>query len=254
MSEFELSSNPEKISAAEPPLGVLDRGLHILECFSLERPRLQLRDIAAVSGLDKATASRALKSLEKYGFLDRSDDGFYSPGAAPLRLAAIFRATSNLVTRLERPIEAIAQKSGHAAALFIRSGDQRVCLIRDRQRRDFRYFVEVGASVPIREGGAAAHILAAYTDFELDAAKAAQAREDGFYISRGERNEHLISAALPVFEADGEFVGAVATTSLRSSVKEEDITRCIEIVRQEIETARLSTRGGLWRRQSDPSP
>lgn len=246
-----MSSPGDDQESATPPAGVLERGLHLLECFSLERSRMPLREIAAVSGLDKATALRALKSLVKYGFLDRSDDGFFSPGAASLRLAAIFRATSNLVTRLERPIENIALKSGHAAALFIRSGDQRVCLIRDRQKRDFRYFVEVGASVPMSEGGAAAQVLAAYTGFDLDAEKASLVRQDGFYTSRGERNEYLVSAALPVFEVDGEFVGAAAITALRSTVSEQDIANCIEIVRQEIEGAMLSTRG---RDQAETGP
>jgi DNA-binding IclR family transcriptional regulator len=212
-----------------------------MNCFSLEKPRLQLREIAAQSGLDKATTLRALKSLVAYGFLEKSDDGHYWPGPATLRLAAIFRSTSNVVTRLERPIERLALETGQAAAFFIRSGDQRVCLIRDRQKRDFRYFVEVGASVPMSAGGAAAHVLAAYTDFELDAGKIDFVRKHDFYISRGEKNEHLISVAVPVFEADGEFVGAAAITTLRSAVTDDDIEKCIAIARREIALAMLTT-------------
>lgn len=236
-----MSSNRPSVETVTPPSGVLDRGLHLLSCFSLERPRLQLRDLAAQSGLDKATTLRALKTLVSYGFLERSEDGFYWPGPATLRLAAIFRSTSNVVTRLERPIERLALKTGQAAAFFIRSGDQRVCLIRDRQRRDFRYFVEVGASVPMSAGGAAAHVLAAFSGFDLDPEKSEFVREYNYYVSRGEKNEHLVSAAIPVFEADGEFVGAAAITALRSTVSEDDIQKCIAIARQEIALAMLTT-------------
>ncbi|PMR78767.1 IclR family transcriptional regulator [Billgrantia endophytica] len=236
-----LSSKSRNGNDTVPPSGVLDRGLHLMNCFSLERPRLQLRDIAAQSGLDKATTLRALKTLVTYGYLEKSEDGYYWPGPATLRLAAIFRSTSNIVTRLERTVENIALETGQAAAFFIRSGDQRVCLIRDRQKRDFRYFVDVGASVPMSAGGAAAHVLAAYSGFDLDSEKAEFVLTNNYYISRGEKNEHLVSAALPIFEADGEFVGAAAITALRSTVTDDDIDRCIEVVRREISLAMLST-------------
>lgn len=236
-----LSSEWSEGNDVAPPTGVLDRGLHLMNCFSLERPRLQLREISARSGLDKATTLRALKTLVAYGYLERSEDGYYWPGPATLRFAAIFRSTSNVVTRLERTVEKIALLTGQAAAFFIRSGDQRVCLIRDRQKRDFRYFVDVGASVPMSAGGAAAHVLAAYSDFALDSEKIEFVRSHNYYISRGEKNEHLVSAAVPVFEADGEFIGAAAITALRSTVADEDIFECIEVVRREIALVMLST-------------
>lgn len=222
------------------PEGVLGRGLHLLECFSLERPRLQLRELALASGLDKATALRALKTLVAYGFLEKSEDGHYRPGPANLRLAAIFLATSNLVSRLKGPIEQIALETGQAAAFFVRSGDQRVCLIRDQQRRDFRYFVEVGASVPMDAGGAAAHVLAAFTDYDPNAPKQAFVREHGYYISRGEKNPHLVSVAVPVFETDRTFVGAAAITALRAAVTEEEVTQYIDVIRKRISAALLS--------------
>lgn len=233
------TAESDKERAGKVPAGVLERGLFLLECFSLQRPRLQLREVAELSGLDKATALRALKTLVAYGFLERSADGYYWPGPATLRLATIFRRTSNIVSRLEPPIERIALATGQAAAFFVRSGDQRVCLIRDQQQRDFRYFVEVGASVPMSSGGAAAHVLAAFTDYDLDSAKQNFVHEHGYYISRGEKNEHLVSAALPVFEGDGTFVGAAAITALRVTVTEDQLAQYIVLVRKEIENALL---------------
>jgi len=202
---------------------------------------MQLREIASVSGLDKATALRALKTLTAYGFLERDADGFYSPGPAALRLAAIFRNNSNLVSRLVGPIETIAIETGHAAAFFIRSGDQRVCLIRDRQIRDFRYFVEAGASVSMKSGGAAAHVLEAYTDFDPAQSKQVHVREHGYYVSRGERNPHLLSVALPVFEVDGTFLGAVAITALNPMMSEDDIGLATQKIRKSMASAKLST-------------
>ena len=164
--------------------GVLERGLLILSCFTQRSPRLHLREVAAMTGLDKATALRALKTLTEWGYLERSADGSYSPGAANMRLAAIFRVTSSITSRLEAPIMRISEQVRQTTSFFVRSQDSRVCLARDYAYRDFRYFIEVGASVPLAEGGAAAQVLLAMT--EVGAPHGKDVRENGYYISRGE--------------------------------------------------------------------
>ena len=46
----------------------LARGLDVLQCFSAERPRMSLSEVAAVSGLARPTARRLLLTLEELGF------------------------------------------------------------------------------------------------------------------------------------------------------------------------------------------
>lgn len=223
--------------------GVLERGLIILSCFTQRTPRLHLREIAGITGLDKATALRALKTLTEWGYLEKSADGSYSPGAANMRLAAIFRVTSSITSRLEAPIMRISEKVRQTSSFFIRSQDSRVCLARDYAYRDFRYFIEVGASVPLAEGGAAARVLRAMT--EADAPYGETIRENGYYISRGERNRHLASIAVPIFEMDGNFLGAITITGIGSDLDDETLIGFTNIVAREVATVGLTsgTRG-----------
>ncbi|MBL1437748.1 MAG: helix-turn-helix domain-containing protein [Rhodobacteraceae bacterium] len=214
------------------PIGVLERGLLLLSCFTQQSPRLQLRELSALSGLDKATALRALKTLVIWGYLEKSPDGAYSPGPSNLRMAAIFKTTSNFVSRLEAPIGNISRRVELTTSFFVRSNNDRVCLARDFSHQDFRYFIDVGASVPFSEGGAAAKILLAHT--EPENAESAKIIEDGFYISRGELNKHFASVATPLFETDGSFLGAITITGMTVDLDDHTLKGFTKIIREEM--------------------
>ncbi|SFJ43011.1 IclR family transcriptional regulator [Celeribacter neptunius] len=219
----------------KPPSGVLDRGMLLLSLFSMERKRLQLRELAELSGLDKATALRLLKVLVKWGFLEKNGDGAYSPGPANLRLSSIFKATSNFISRIEPPVARISARVEQTTSFFIRSGNERTCLARDHAYQDFRYFIDVGGSVSLDEGGAAAQLLFAYTEAETPAYAATKAR--GYYISRGERNKHFASIAFPLFESDGSFLGAVTITGMAVDLDNETLISFRDIAHAEMAMA-----------------
>lgn len=215
-----------------PPPGVLERGLLLLSLFAMDRRKLRLKEFTDLSGLDKATTFRALKVLTEWDFLIKESDGGYIPGPANLRLAAIFKASSNFVTRLEGPISRISKRVQQTTSFFVRSGDQRICFARDHAYQDFRYYIEVGASVPLEKGGAAAGLILAYTEPDTLAYRAT--REIGYYISRGERNPHFAAIAVPLFESDHSFLGAVAITGMASELSDDTLTGFIKIIREEM--------------------
>lgn len=216
-----------------PPAGVLDRGLLILSLFTMERSQMHLREISEISGLDKATTLRALKSLSNWGFLERHADGSYSPGPMNMRLAAIFKATSNLVNRIAVPLNRISDQVNQVTAFYIRTESNRLCLVRSRMNRNHSYFVDVGASVSLSHGGSAARVLLAYS--EPDNQLYRTVREAGFAISRGERLRHYASISIPLFEADGIFLGAVTINALSVDVTDEDFMRFADIARTEVQ-------------------
>ncbi|RWR27714.1 hypothetical protein D2T31_15890 [Sinirhodobacter populi] len=219
-------------NTSKPPAGVLDRGLLLLHLFTLERNRMYLRELSELSSLDKATTLRALRSLVEWGFLERSADGSYSPGAMNLRLAAIFKETSNLVTRAERPLNAISERVDKSVSLFVLAGDQRVCLGRSRKQSNHTSYVELGTSVPLSHGGSAAKILQAYTGEQTE--EAAAIRACGYAVSRGERLRHFASVSLPLFEVDGNFLGAIVIAGLSAEITDQDLTDMAVIARQEL--------------------
>lgn len=222
-------------NTAMPPAGVLDRGLLLLHLFTMDRNRLHLRELAELSRLDKATTLRALKSLVQWGFLEKHADGSYSPGPMNLRLAAIFKATSSLVARIQRPLDVIAERTGHSTSFFIRSDGNRVCLARSRRRADYGYFVDVGTSVPLDHGGSAARVLLAHTSAPDDAARAILS--DGHSITRGERLRHFVSISLPVHELDSAFLGVLTIAGANDELSDGDLLACKTLARDELARA-----------------
>lgn len=222
-----------------PPSGVLERGLYLLSFFTQQQPILQLRELAALSGLDKATTLRALKILTQWNYLEKRPDGSYSPGPASLRMAALYRQTTSYVRRVEMAITLISGQVGQTTSFFVRSGDDRVCIARDNVYRDFRYYIEVGASVPLSGGGAASQLLLAYTEAATEAHLSV--RKQGYYISRGERNRHLASLAVPVFEIDGMFLGAITITGMALDLNDEALIKFAHLARTELSKVGFAT-------------
>lgn len=202
-----MVSAPPAAARPKAPSGVLERGLVILECFSREQPRLHLRELAERTGLDKATLLRLLGTFLRGGWVQRFDDGRYAPGPAALRLSGIYLSTFNLADRLQPVLGRVMQLTGETVAFYIRSGSERVCLYRDNAQRGVAHHVEVGNRIPLSAGGSSAHVLLAFTGDNSPASR--RMRAQGWWMTRNERLPDLASIAVPVFEGDGRFLGAL---------------------------------------------
>ncbi|HWP12839.1 MAG TPA: helix-turn-helix domain-containing protein, partial [Ramlibacter sp.] len=71
---------------AEAGVATLERGLSILDAFSLGAGTLSLAELAGATGLYKSTILRLCASLLRLGFLQRLDDGRYRLGPAVFQL------------------------------------------------------------------------------------------------------------------------------------------------------------------------
>ncbi|MDP2004321.1 MAG: IclR family transcriptional regulator [Rubrivivax sp.] len=225
--------------APTPPVGVLERALCVLECFSGQQPRLQLRELAERTGLDKATLLRLLATFTRYGYVQRFSDGRYAPGPASLRLSGIYLSTFNLTDRLQPALASVMQHTGETVAFYIRSGEERVCLYRDNTPRGVAHHVEVGNRIPLADGGSSAHVLLAYTGDSSPAADEVRAR--GYWITRNERLPDLASVAVPVFEGDGRFLGALVVIGPSSRLTRATLTLAVDVARSALAAQGFAT-------------
>ncbi len=83
-------------------LGGLERGLQVLMAFNATHRQMTLADLARAVGLPRATARRAVNTLEHMGFLS-SDGRLYRLTPKVLRLASAY-AVSNQVTSFLQPV------------------------------------------------------------------------------------------------------------------------------------------------------
>ncbi len=208
-----------KKSSPKPPVAVLARGLTILECFSEEHLHLELRELAQMTGLDKATLLRLLGTFIEYGYVQRRVDGKYAPGHNLLRLGALYRSTFDLEQRLQPILRTIMQETHESVAFYVREGEMRVCLYRENVSRDVRYVFEVGTRVPLVDGGSASHVLRAFTDGTSP--RTEEVLKNGYAITRAERSPELASISVPVSEPHGRLLGAIQITSILNRQTEE---------------------------------
>lgn len=215
---------------AHPPSGVLERGICILECFREDRLRLPLRDLAELTGLDKATLLRLLAVLQRSRLVQRDDSGSYAPGPALLHMGMLYRRTFDLGSRLQPVLLQVMRETGETVAFYVRSGDERVCLYRENSANEVRHHVEVGNRIPLSAGGSSAHVLKAFTGGTTPQIAAIQRL--GYAITRAERVPQMASVALPVFEGDGNFLGALVVIGLAPRQNAAAQRKAVEVVRQ----------------------
>lgn len=215
-----------------PPVGVLERGVAILESFDEQALRLSLNDLAERTGLDKATLLRLAGVLVRARLLHRFDSGVYAPGPALLHMGMLYRRTFDLGARIQPVLHKVVQETEETAALYTRSGDDRICLYRENTTKEVRHHVEVGTRLPLAAGGSSAHVLQFFTGGATPHAKTI--RDKGYAMTRSERVAEMASVALPVFDADGSFVGSLVVLGLASRHNEKAQLKAVEIVRREL--------------------
>ncbi|SHI69923.1 transcriptional regulator, IclR family [Roseomonas rosea] len=225
-----------------PPTGVLERALLVLSCFTEAHPRLHLRELAAHSGLDKATLLRMLGTFAAHGFVRRGEDGRYAPGPAALRLAALYGATNDFPARMMPVLKAVMERTEESAAFYERDGDDRVCVCRVNAPRALRHQVEMGERLPLSAGGAAAHVLLAHTGGETP--RAEEVRAQGYLSTAGQRDPGLASVALPVFDEEGRFIGALVVSGPISRQTGEGFERARAIAAELLREQGFSTGTG----------
>lgn len=115
----------------------LSKVLSILECFSRSQRGLGLADIAARTGLPKATTHRLLASLKSIGFIEQHHGGEqYRLGMKLFELGSVVLANMELPREAQPFVDRLAAMTGAAVHLCVFDGAQAVFV--DRRRPDTR--------------------------------------------------------------------------------------------------------------------
>jgi DNA-binding IclR family transcriptional regulator len=224
----------------------VERALTVLNSFQADRPVMTLGEIAAATGFYKSTILRLTASLERLGYVVRNESGVFRLGPALVRLGSIYRAGFNLGEAIRPELRRLVTATGETASFYIREGQSRVCLFRHNSPHSARHHLDEGAALPMT-AGASAHVLLAFSDADIANTKTASSktasretaktksakdfsakdlsakdlsakdlavRQRGHYISLGERDPHVASVAVPVFDLAGQFRGALAVSGL----------------------------------------
>ncbi len=146
-----------------------------------------------------------------------------------------------------RPVlEELRDESGESTQLYVREGEQRVCVAAVERVTGLRDTVPVGAVMPLSRGSAGKVLLAwakGGVDGRPDAAQLRGIRVRGWAESVAEREAGVASVSAPVFGEDGRLRAAVSVSGPISRLGESPGQRLSQLVveaARKIESTRVS--------------
>lgn len=196
-------------------VGVLDKSVAILAALAEGGP-LSLAGLVEATGLSRPTAHRLAAALEAHRLIGRDGAGRYRLGLRLLGWAGAVSAELGLVEAARPVLEALRDRTGESAQLFVRDGDSRLCIAASERPAGLRDTVPVGAVLPL-DRGSGGKVLLAFGDPSrgmpgVDPAELETVRRRGWAASLAEREEGVGSVSAPVLDSNGRIHGAVSVS------------------------------------------
>ncbi len=177
-------------------MGTIDKGMRVLDAVDAGGPS-SLADLVDATGLPRATAHRLALALEAHGLLRRTGDGRFALG---LRLVGLGRAAADGLPLAEAAgpaLVALRDATGESVQLYVRDGEQRVCVASLESPHGLRTIVPMGATLPLDRGSAGRVLLEGGATW----AESAEERERG-----------VASVSAPVRDPAGAVIAAVSVS------------------------------------------
>lgn len=225
-------------------MGGMAKGLLAIETFSVQRPRQSIAEVAAASGLDRATARRCLLTLAHMGYADY-DGKYFTLTPRILRLGTACLATMPLPQIVQPLLDQLSDAMGESSSVSILDGPEIVYVARAAQQKLMSIALMPGsrlpafctsmgrvmlAALPVDQATSSveASDLVARTRFtrtapddvltELD-----RVRTQGYALIDQEVELGLRSIAIPVFNARGAVVAALNIGAPATQERVEDL-------------------------------
>lgn len=213
-----------------------EKPLRILKVMSDPR-NSRLSEIARAAGVDMASASRALDTLVREGFVHRDEaTKRYGYGEESYVLALALQTRRDLRTVARPSLLRLAESTGDMVALLVRSGYESVCI--DLEAGDFPRQLSpmsIGIRRPLGVGAASLALIAWNEQDDLDSVlsriepvlarhsllsrnaileEIAEARKRGYARQYGSIVPQIGAIACPIRGMDGVVCGAISISGL----------------------------------------
>jgi DNA-binding IclR family transcriptional regulator len=203
------AKSPAVTDNAPGGVAAVDRALSLLLAFDDADRSLSLAELAERTGQYKSTVLRLLASLLHTGFMQRLDDGRYRLGPSLARLSKRYAASFALGELVLPVLRELVDRTQESAAFHVRQGNQRLCLYRVDSKQAIRDTTRVGDLLPL-ERGAGGRVLTAFAGARGELA--VRVRRERVIGLKDDRTPGLAGVSAPVFDADGQLVGALTLT------------------------------------------
>lgn len=237
----------------------LSRALDILFALSEASGTLTVSEIAQKVSIPESTTYRFLQTLEQNGIIERRGKNQIGLG---LRILDLARSLNMQFQRdllpLALPImEELTEKVQETSLLFVRAGNNAVCIQNVKSRGLIQFSIDNGRILPLHLGASGKCILAFETGKVIErvvqslgdvseqdklAAELESIRERNYSITKGEVDPDVFAIAAPITDGHEPVIASLSVAGPSFRCNQAWDTRIIEAVTQA--AAELSRRMG----------
>lgn len=208
----------------------LARGLDVIRSFSAAQPQQTLSQMAAATGLTRATARRLLLTLEQLGYV-RSTGRQFELTAQVMDLGYAYLSSLALSDIAQPYLEDLTQRVHESASISVLDGHDVVYVVRVPTQRVMTIALGLGSRLPAASTSMGRILLAALPEEELEAilaevdlpvhtartvtdpdalrAELKKVRDQGWALVDQELEEGLRSIAAPLRDSSGRVIAAM---------------------------------------------
>ena len=224
-----MADNEERVASNEFVRSV-ERAFAIVRAFGRESPTLTLSQVAARTGLTRATARRFLLTLESLGYIG-SDGRQFFLRARILDLGFAYLSSVPVLDTVEAHMEAMVQEVQESSSASVLDGTDIIYTVRVPTKRIMSVQIEVGTRLPAYATSMGRVLLAALgaeslddyfrqarvepltpmtiTDEQRLRSALAQVREQGWCLVDQELEVGVRSVAVPLHDSAGRVFAAM---------------------------------------------
>ena len=214
----------------------INRIFSLLDCFSVEKPELGVREAARLLNLSPSSCGRLLCELRDEGILIQNlESRTYSLGGRVIRWAEVYSESSDLRKKAFPFMEEIYKQTNETVTLYIAEEYDRVCVERIESRKTVRVAEPIGTRINIFTGSGGKSILAFRTSDEIDHVleyartlpkfknaddffvqlqnEFQSIRKLGYAISHGEWESDASGIGAPIFNGKGVPIGSISISA-----------------------------------------
>jgi IclR family pca regulon transcriptional regulator len=242
----------------------LARGLSVLRAFSKERPEMTLSQVAGATSLNAATARRCLHTLVDLGYAAKRGKLFLLRPSV-VSFASAYLESMNLEQIVRPYLQEVRDKTGDSSSLAVLSDTEILYLVHVSTNRMVRVPCTVGTRFPAYPTSLGRVLLAYQSKDTIDdyfrraritsltertvTSKSAlrnilaKVREERCAAIEDELDYGLVSAAVPIFNADKQIIAAVnCSTSTARADKHEMTASRVPVLREAARSIEIELR------------
>lgn len=247
----------------------LDRTVEILDCFSMDKPALGVREVARRTKLSPSTVGRIMAYMKEMGILNQDPEShLYMMGSKVLAWAGIYTVTSDVRTIALPVMVHLQEQTRETISLYVLEGSERVCVERLESPETVRIVARIGRRIPLYAGSAGKVFLAflpenrremilrdidlvpmtemTITDKDTLRAELSHIQKQGYAVSKGEWIIDASGVAAPIFDQHGQIGAAITISGPGQRFTEEKIEEMASLL--VMEAARISLELGYYPR------